>query len=189
MSDKLEQYIRANRAELDSFEPDGMIWERIDKDLRPRQVKTMRRRIQVWAVAATVTLLGVTLGVLGIQDGAPIIIAQESPIEKVLEESYTPELAEIESYYHSVIEDQQSQLVSFQEEGIVLDESGSFGLEQLQAMYKDLRKELAYGEDKDVVVNAMIENLMMQMDLLRQQLMIMENIKVQRNEQAKEVHL
>lgn len=187
MSEKLEEYIRANRAKLDSFEPDGMIWERIDKKLRPRQI--MMRRVKTWAVAATVTLLGITLGVLGLQDGAPIIIAQNPPLEKVLEESYTPELAEIESYYHSVIEDQQSQLVSFKDEGIVLDETGTFGLEQLKIMYKDLQKELAYGEDKDVVVNAMIENLMMQMDVLRQQLMILDNIKVQRNEQEKEVHL
>lgn len=187
MSEKLEQYIRANRAELDSFEPDGMIWERIDQQLRPRQI--MMRRVKTWAVAATVTLLGITLGVLGLQEGAPISIAQNPPIEEVLEESYTPELAEIESYYHSVIEDQQNQLVSFKNEGIVLEETSAFGLEQLKEMYKDLQKELAYGEDKDVVVNAMIENLMMQMDVLRQQLMILENIKVQRNEQEKEVHL
>lgn len=187
MSDKLEQYIRANRAELDSFVPDELIWERIDKKLRPRQI--LMRRVKTWAVAAAVTLLGITLGVWGLEGDAPIIIAQNSPLEKVVEESYTPELAEIESYYHSVIEDQKNKLVSFKEEGIVLDETGAFGLDQLKTMYKDLQKELAYGEDKDAVINAMIENLMMQIDVLRQQLMIMENIKMQRNEQEKEVHL
>ncbi len=187
MSEKLEQFIRANRAELDSFEPDGMIWERIDRNLRPARM--VRRKLTTWAAAAAVTLLGITAGVWGLQEGSPALIVQHVPIEEIVEETYTPELAEIESYYQSVIEEQQMQLVNYREEGIALDEAGAFSLGQLQEMYKDLQKELAYGEDKEVVVNAMIENLMMQMDMLRQQLMILENIKVQRNEQAKEVHL
>ena len=187
MSEKLEQYIQEHRAELDSFEPDGMIWQRIDQDLRPKYA--MKRRLTTWAAAAAVTLLGITLGVLGLQESSPIMASQEIPLEEVMDESYTPELAEIESYYHSVIEDQQNQLVNYREEGIALDGAAAPDLGHLKEMYKDLQKELAYGEDKEVVVNAMIENLMMQMDMLRQQLMILENIKAQQNEQEKEIHL
>jgi len=167
------------------------MWERIDKRVRPRKRRLLNSSpsMQRWAIAAAVALLGIVLGTLGLQDAPPVIAANDAPKEQIIEESYTPELAEIESYYHAVIEDQQNQLVSFQQEGIALDNNANLGLDQLQHMYKELQQELAYGEDKDAVVKAMIENLMMQMDILRQQLMILENIKAQRNEQEKEVHL
>jgi hypothetical protein len=188
MSDFLERYIRQHRERLDSYEPDDLMWERIDRELRPR--KTMYRKWKGWAVAATVALLGLSLGwpqLQGLWGEAPQ--ASGSLSQTVVEEAYTPELSEIEDYYQSVIQDQQNQLVSYRQQGLTLEEPASSSLSQLQKMYKDLQLELAYGEDKEAVVNAMVENLMMQMELLRQQLMILDQIKSQQNEMEPEIQL
>ena len=49
-------------------------------------------------------------------------------------------------------------------------------------MYKDLQKELAYGEDKEVVIDAIVKNLLTQVEVLQQQLKILEDIKRMQDE-------
>ncbi len=192
MKDKLEQHISEQREHLDVFEADDRIWERIDKEMRPHRQRF--RRVSSWvAAAAIVTGLAFGGSELYIQMNASSLPGNPAPpsewIGEVQEEvdPIATELARIESYYFSVIESHKNRLVSYKHEGLELDQSFSANLDHLQSLYSNLQQELAYGEDKEVVVDAMVQNLMTQIEILNQQLTILENIKKMKDE--REIHI
>ena len=188
MKDKLEQHIGEQKELLDVYEPDGRIWERIDQEIRPRRQKF--RRVSSWvAAAAIVTGLAFGGSELYIQMNADTLPGAPPPpsewIGELGEKEVDPiatELARIESYYFSVIESHKNRLVSYKQEGLELDQTFSTNLSHLQNLYGNLQQELAYGEDKEVVVDAMVQNLMTQIEILSQQLRILENIKQMKDE-------
>jgi hypothetical protein len=183
MQDQLEQYIISQKHQLDVFEPNDRLWERIDKELNGGQTKVRHFWAQSWKVAAAVALLlaaGALLWWVSMQSPAPQI-AEAGP-QPDPQSLYTAELVEVETYYTQQISAQKARIESFRNQGIVLEEALYEQMETLTTAYQDLQKELVLTENEELVVNAMIQNLMMQMQILNQQLMILEEIKIKQTQ-------
>lgn len=173
MKDALEQHIREHKAALDVFEPSDRIWEAIDREMDQGNRRRVLRTGWMWKAAAAVLLL-VALG-LGFWRVNPL----EQPLAAAqdVRTHYSPELIEVENYYTAAIDDKVAMVRKFQQEGVVGDDELFESLNELRTMYQELQAELSQGEDQELVVNAMVQNLNMQMEILNQQLLILEQIK------------
>jgi hypothetical protein len=189
MNDRLETYIQKNKHELDIYEPDDSLWQKVDRSLNPPSHKWKKFR----NMAAAVVLIfasgwGLSEWNNGFASfsGSRETVSLEEQVETV-QEFIDPELVKMESYYISVINQQKSQLEDYYRDGIELDEPYDDDVRDLQSIYKELQEELVYGEDKEAVVDAMMQNLLTQMNIMKEQLRILENIKKVRNEQEKHI--
>ncbi|MFK7922804.1 MAG: hypothetical protein AB8H47_12645 [Bacteroidia bacterium] len=196
MQDQLERYILSQKDQLDVFEPDDRLWERIDRELHQETpVRKLNFWSQSWKVAAAIAML-VTAGALlwwvSLQSPSQEMTEGKTPTENPAMSTnpqafYTAELAEVETYYSEQISAQKARIESFKTQGVVLDEALYEQMEMLNENYVELQTELSHAEDQDLIVNAMIQNLMIQMQILKQQLMILEEIKTKQAKYGKQI--
>ncbi|MEL7531182.1 MAG: anti-sigma factor [Bacteroidota bacterium] len=197
MQDQLEKYILSQKDQLDVFEPDDRLWERIDRELHEEEapVRKLNFWSQSWKVAAAIAMLvsaGALLWWVSLQSpSSEITVAPVNPDQSATPTNpqafYTAELAEVETYYSEQISAQKARIESFKTQGIVLDEALYEQMDMLNENYVELQTELSIAEDQDLIVNAMIQNLMIQMQILNQQLMILEEIKTKQAKYGKQI--
>lgn len=154
MKDQLEDFIRQNKGAFDDKEPGERAWHKISRLLFEKT--SLWNSVSVWRAAAVV-LLGVCiyLALPKLQDRKENTMALN-------------EFRDIESFYINQIANKVDQLS---------DQRGSEGglngfthdIQQLEAMYQVLKEEMkAHPSQK--VKDALVLNLLVQIDLLNQQL-------------------
>ena len=186
MNDPFEKYILDQKEDLDVFEPSKDLWSRIHPELDfPAEVENKKKNKYNFTlkIAATVLLL------LGL--GSLFVLDIKSPIPtKSLAQNKTENqapLSEFEAYYQNMISARKAEVVAYTDHGLEADHTLFDQLERLQDLYGDLRTELPQSEDSEMVVNAMAQNLMMQIEILNQQLAILEHIKSMQNGKEKQL--
>jgi len=180
MSDKLKDFVQAHRDEFDSFSPRPDLWQDISSELhatpetaQPEPVKEARvfslNWNTAWRYAAAVALLVMVAfgahqyGSLGTQPtGQLAATSQPVPLDKI-----APEVKQIETQYVQVIEKKESELKAMG--------AGNVKFEDLEKEYNHLKKELYTTPNKEVLLQAMSDNLKMRIALLNQQLEVIEN--------------
>ncbi|MEZ4828012.1 MAG: hypothetical protein R3C61_17270 [Bacteroidia bacterium] len=195
MRDHLEKYILANRSALDVHRPSPQLWNRIALELetpeitdnqeiseksvspQPSPAQSQRRQFFRWKIAAAIVITALTSAAFAWK-----MAVQPPRLPSVISHEENPQLHQMEAYYQTAIKAREDQIRLFQQGGLQPDESLFFQLQRLQDLYQDLRKELPESQDPEIVVNAMMQNLTMQMEILNQQLMILEQIKSMKNE-------
>ncbi|MFK7969367.1 MAG: hypothetical protein AB8F95_03320 [Bacteroidia bacterium] len=192
MSDKLEQYIRNHREELDLEVPDAdRLWTGIEAQLPAAPVAkvkrpTWREPLLRWA-ASLLVAVSIGTGWNLVQSPGPIGPMDESA--EVTASGLPSEFANMEAYYRDEIEQHRSELVAYHEEGISLDDRFSVDLDQLQTDYRALQQELQLSENSEAVIDAMVQNLTMQLNIVQQQLRILETIKKAQQTTNEAVHI
>lgn len=196
--DNLERFVRDNREAFDDREPPEHLWQKIKKDLdkpakahqdqaRPespfRQVykNPLRSGLLVgklflnWRVAATVAVLLLAGGFwyvnhqYGITRQPEVVAA--SPV-------YAKEVVE----YTRLIADKRAELRQMTEDSPALYREFAADMVRLEKSFKSLKADLPKNPNQDVLIQAMIQNLQIQIDLLNEQLRVIERIKQQTHE-------
>ena len=120
------------------------------------------------SIAASIAFLCL----LGIQ----VINTKPSIKEQVVE--IAPEVSQTEFYFVNVIEEQVQQLRSEKSpETAQLVDDTLLQLEKLETDYETLEQELVNGGNSKIILNAMITNFQTRIDLLKEVLSNIENIK------------
>lgn len=170
MQDPIEKFIRENRSDFDHLEPREVNWERIGSRMaRPAD----KQQWKVLLVAACMMLIMVSSFVLFQK-------FRTTPAE----ESF-PQLDEAEFYYSSLIEVKRSELNTYRKTNPELYREFEKQIEALGVSYAQLKTEFKGNSDKKVVLQAMVENLQTQLDILAQQLTIINQVeksKIKHNE-------
>lgn len=183
MKDPLESYILDRKQELEVYDPDDRLWERIDQELHAHQRQALG--VRLWRIAAAVALvaaIGLSLWWFTASQRAAPLMAEQAQPEVKPQDLYSPELAEVEAYYSTMISNRREQIKAYKSMGIDIDDDAFDQLDELKQQYEDLQKELLNTENAQIIVNAMIQNLSTQMEVLNQQLMILEQIKSMQHE-------
>lgn len=152
MKDQLEDFIRQNKGAFDDQEPSEKNWRKISKDLFTKN--SLWNSVSIWRAAAVI-LLGVCiyLALPKLQDRKENVMALN-------------EFRDIESFYVSQITHKVDQLSDHRGEGL---NGLTHDFQQLEAMYQVLKEEMkAHPSQK--VKDALVLNLLVQIDLLNQQL-------------------
>lgn len=167
MKHRLERFVDDHRDEFDVYEPSPAVWKSIEKTMRnePKKLKISFN----WRIAAAIALLigfGLTVFRLANRGAAP---------EETLA-SINPEYAETAYHMASLIEIKRGELKRIQKEQPQLYQEFSEDLEKLDNNYQNMKIQLGAAPDQEKLVEAMIQNLQLQIDLLNQQLIIIQRI-------------
>ncbi|MDX2048411.1 MAG: hypothetical protein SFU87_16605 [Chitinophagaceae bacterium] len=187
----LERFARDNRESFDDKTPSSKVWDNIASQITPattQKTKVVRMNLMKWSVAASV-LLAVSVTAVYLFNNKPSAtqpLAQkqtETPAVKgasasdpVVEE-IDPQYAQMMVQFASMIENKQAEIKAIEKEQPELYKQFSADVTRLDSAYQVLRSTLPANPNKEQLLQAMIQNLQMQIDLLNQQLIIIQKFK------------
>ncbi|MPR34410.1 hypothetical protein [Salmonirosea aquatica] len=181
--DRLERFVRDNREDFDILEPDDALWGRIAGQLGSEPVseqtvplkKTTRPRSWGslyfdWRIAAGLILaIGISyLAYLNKEFGVT-----RDPQVALNVPAYAREF----THYNDAIQEKRAELIRLTSDNPELYQEFSTDLDRLEKSYGNLRSELPKAPNQEALIQAMIQNLQWQIDLLNQQLTILQRIK------------
>ena len=155
MKDRLEEFIRENRAAFDDKEPSDKVWKNINASLRSNRTSVWNS-VVLWRAAAIIFM--VLCGYLLIPKNAENTIAQDNE---------SSEFDDVEAFYIRQISEKIEMIDEFQKsEGL---NGFTHDFQQLEAMYMVLKEEIKTSPSQKVK-DALVLNLLIRIDLLNQQL-------------------
>lgn len=194
MKDKLKRYIRDNQEAFDTETPSDELWAKLSskldtafpaKTLDIKTEATVHKDYQKqgkhkpfvlinfknWRVAASITLI---LGSIWIGWQLNKRYAVSEAPEIVLS---NPLYARQVSQYTQLIDTKRSELNKMVATNPELSKEFAMELMQLEQSYQNLKADLPKNPNQEIVIQAMLQNLQWQIDLLNQQLQIIQKFK------------
>jgi hypothetical protein len=197
MGTRLEQFIRDHRDEFDTDEPGEQVWNKLQQQLSPenskKPVKQQAILIKVfkWSAAAAILILA-GLGVYSLlidrNQGQPAVVKQNNLVDTAavtndeILKKINPDYAQEVYHFTRLIELKQNELKKIQSAHPNLYKKFVTDLDKLDSSYMALKKELPENPNREQLLEAMIENLRLQTEILNQQLNIIKQIKETNND-------
>ena len=155
MKDRLEDFIRNNRAAFDDKTPSEKVWTGINASLGLRRTSVWNS-VVLWRAAAVIFM--VLCGYLLIPKTAENSVAKDNS---------STEFDDVEAYYFKQISEKVEMIDEFHKsEGL---NGFTHDFQQLEAMYMVLKEEMKTSPSQKVK-DALVLNLLVRIDLLNQQL-------------------
>jgi hypothetical protein len=198
MSKGLEQFIRDNRDQFDTDEPGEQIWKKLEEQLtdktKPNQKHPSKNRQPIlfkmvrWSAAAAILILA-GVGIYSLLNKRPAndpgLVHHPSsdtpgindPILKEINPGYAREV----NHFTKLIELKQNELKEIEKENPNLYKKFVADINKLDSSYNALQKELPENPNREQLLEAMIENLRLQTEILNQQLSIINQIKASKS--------
>lgn len=180
MSNRLEKFIEDNREAFDSEEPRPQLWRDLQakvaenkKDDRVLHLSFLR-----WtSVAAVVILVAGMLFYLRPKNEGNELVNNSSSVtaDQVLKE-LDPTYAKEVYHFTQLIELKQSELKQIEKEHPELYSRFVKDINKLDSSYQALKTELPKNANRELLLEAMIQNLKLQTELLNQQLSIIKQL-------------
>lgn len=172
MSDKLENFISANRKDLDDRTPSGNVWDNVEAALTgKKKKKTILAPIIKWSMAAAAILIAAMI--------IYVMPAKKTdPGNEVLntDNIESPDLPEVRAFAKIIVL-KQEELKQISLEQPELYSKFTKDIIQLDSSYNALKNQLSVTPNKEMLIEAMIQNLQLQLSVLNQQLNIIKEIK------------
>ena len=166
-TNRLEEFIKANRDEFDQMEPSQEVWENISKNSRKHKVLRLNRKLlQVAAVVVFVIISSVLILKTN------ILIPERSA-----QNNSDPELRELieaEAYYAQQVDGRLKEIQKCYYTNPELKQEIETDLDELQEMYNTLKLDLKENISQKMVIEAMIENNRIRLKLVDD---VLEQIK------------
>lgn len=177
MSRKLEDFINQNRAQFDTEEPGEKTWQNIKINLGLDADKPVR---SIWpkrwiAAASVIIILSAGIYVTSLrfaQSDAPVASNSTDIINSI-----NPTYAKEVYHFTQLIELKQNELKQIGKDQPELYQQFMNDITMLDSSYNKLQKELPANPNREQLLEAMIQNLQLQTELLNQQLRVIKQIK------------
>jgi hypothetical protein len=180
MSRKLEKFIGDNRNEFDDVVPSGKVWENIAAGFAEKQKKKAALTpLYKWSIAAALLITaGITIFLMlnNKKRGTDIVTAikNDSAADiNITAPEFAPELNE----FAKLVVIKQEELKALAPEQPELYRKFATDINQLDSSYKSLKNQLGATPNREMLIEAMIQNLQLQLQVLNQQLNIINQIK------------
>jgi hypothetical protein len=177
---RLEKFIKNNRNELDDATPPDAVWLKIEASLTPTKSKLIRIKPWVrWTAAAAILIFVYTISVLvtnkkNISANALVKLTDTAATDIA---ALAPEEAISMKQFAKLITLKQEQLKTMAKEQPELYQKFSTDIDQLDSSYNTLKDKLSLSPNREMLIEAMIQNLQLQLNVLNQQLNIIHQIK------------
>jgi hypothetical protein len=158
MSDRLEDFVKQHSEQFDLHEPDPSIWLKIHP--ANQQLKQGRRPLRWLRVAAAVAMIfaGSTAGIY-------FLSGERAQTELSGNDLYR-EISESEQYYSQMVSDRFEELQPYLLSDPVAREMLTTDMEELDKVYKELKKDLNDNASNPEVIEAMILNYRVKLEIL-----------------------
>ncbi|WP_233603919.1 MULTISPECIES: hypothetical protein [unclassified Pedobacter] len=163
---RLETFVKENRKAFDVMEPSAALWAKIEKELDTKK-KKKPVKLYLWmsAAAAIVVVIGLALLYTVKMQNNGLEIADVSA-------SY----AKKEVHFAGLITEKRDSLAIFASANPELYKKFTADLRKLDEDYERLKSELPTSPNQTFVVKAMVKNREIQLQLLKQQLLIINQV-------------
>jgi hypothetical protein len=198
MSKGLEQFMRNHRDEFDTDEPGEHIWKNLEQQLTVKDHNEQKQttngivtvlKVLRWSAAAAILILA-GIGIYSLlnkrgfngPDYAGSQPVKDTPTvnERLLKE-INPNYAQEVVQFTQLIELKQNELKEIEKEHPNLYKMFVTDINKLDSSYNALKKELPENPNREQLLEAMIENLRLQTEILNQQLSIINQIKASKS--------
>jgi hypothetical protein len=198
MSKGLEQFMRDNRDQFDTDEPSEQVWKKLEQQLTARDNSEQKQssqgriigmlKILRWGAAAAILILA-GIGIYSLLNNRPTngAVADTQPAkdtqtvnDRLLKE-INPGYAKEVVQFTQLIELKQNELKEIEKENPSLYKMFMADINKLDSSYNALKKELPENPNREQLLEAMIENLRLQTEILNQQLSIINQIKASKS--------
>ncbi len=191
MRDKLKQFIDENREAFDCQDPSKQVWNNLEQRLKQGQSFRSRfRSTLLWAASfAAIAVLSITLYTVFNKSekvspaGEPPTTSESSEIIDLLDPIQARQITQ----FHEVIELKQNELKLLEKEEPRLYKEFISDIKSLDSAYTALKAQLPDNPNREMLLEAMIQNLQLQSDLLSRHLRIIKEIKQKNKGHEKQV--
>lgn len=166
-NNSLENFIKSNRKAFDTFAPSDALWQKIEQDLNKNKPKKKPLQLYVWlsSAAAIIVVLGV-----GLFFAKHLKQTNESFANENI--AYSKKV----NHFAGLIEEKKDSLAIFAATNPDLYKKFTTDLDKLDEEYFRLKRELNSSPNPVFIVNAMLKNREVQLQLLKQQLLIINQV-------------
>jgi len=166
MNNRLETFVKENRKAFDVMEPSAALWAKIEQGLDTKK-KKKPVKLYLWmsAAAAIVVVFGLVWLYAGRLQNKDLEIADVSA-------SY----AKKEVHFAGLITEKRDSLAIFASANPELYKKFTADLKKLDEDYERLKADLPTSPNQTFVVKAMVKNREIQLQLLKQQLLIINQV-------------
>ena len=185
MKNRLEDFVENNRGAFDSDLPATDLWKRIENAPVKQDKKILRFLTRTQAAAVLLVILNAAVIFFLLQRREITVLPGQS-INVTEQQPHTnaPVSEETLEQYNRIIQMKQTGLKEIEKSNPVLYKKFTAALEQLNTVYQELEKTLEQTPNKETILEAMIQNLSLQQELLNQQLSIYQKIKQNQHEKT-----
>lgn len=176
---KLEKFIGDNRKEFDDEVPSAAVWQNIAAGLAEKQQKKfLLTPLYKWSIAASILLTAGIAIFLMLNNKKPTgnftaSVKTDSAANANNAPENTPEVNE----FAKLVMLKQEELKALAPEQPELYKKFTADINQLDSLYKFLKNQLSVTPNREILIEAMIQNLQLQLNVLNQQLNIINQIK------------
>ncbi len=168
--DNIEKFIIANKSEFDDDAPSDQMWQQIELNLKMKRKKNRIRSISV--AASLLILFASSMFLFQLKND------NSTNADKVVNQ----EVLDAQTQFSSLIEIKKSELNQYKNAQPELINELNKQLKDLQLNYNALLPQLKDENKKDLIVQALIENLQLQLEVLNRSLEIVQNLNNQNHE-------
>ncbi len=182
MKSRFEQYIEQHRDEFDSEDPSPAGWQKLQAKFSGKNKPVIKHLFfKSWLIAAAMTGIAALLvfSLIKSPSADPLAIAP-APNNALLNE-INPTYAKEVYHFTQLIEIKQNELKKMQKADPVLYNQFIKDITRLDSSYNALQTQLPENPNREQLLEAMIQNLRLQADLLNEQLVIIQKIKQSKN--------
>jgi septal ring factor EnvC (AmiA/AmiB activator) len=183
---KLERFIDDHRSDLDDKVPSNKVWENIEAAIitKKEKKKAIITPFVKWSLAAGLILIAAVSVFMFINRstkaaGPDITIAQPKIDTTIYQ--LAPDEAPQMNQFAKLIETRQLELKELSKDQPQLYQKFTKDITQLDSSYNALKNQLGATPNKELLIEAMIQNLQLQLQVLNQQLNIINKIKNPKN--------
>lgn len=163
--DNLEKFISDNKSAFNIDAPTDEIWLSIENKLK---LKKKKARFRSLSVAASLLLLFAS---------SMFIVQMKTNTVSTADEIVNEEVLSAQAQFSSLIEIKRSEINQYKNSQPELVAELDNQLKDLQANYNMLVPQLKDENKKEIIVQALIENLQLQLEILNRSLEIVHTIK------------
>jgi hypothetical protein len=167
--DKLEEYIRKNREELDKNIPSPDLWNGIRKDLHRRRLN----QIKWLSAAAMIVIIFSTASLFYVGENRRNNILRSRDINAFMIKA-NPQLVETEVYYNNLVNSLYNEASPLLTRHPDLKNELFNDFSQIDSICTDIKKDLKDNVDNQEVIEALINNYRIKIQILEDMLVVLK---------------
>ena len=167
--DKLEEYIRKNRENLDKYNPSSGIWKNIKKDLKKERIKNNR-----WIAIAAMFVVVLGTAVVMFRLGRGLSESQNGNGQDTGLLPDNSHLRETEIYYNNLVNSLYQEATPLLTGNPVIKKELNNDISQIDSICYEIKRDLKDNVGNQEVVEALIQNYRIKLRLLEDMLVILK---------------